>query len=122
MGREASAQKTISRSVSALTERAQSDCGAHSPDVLSFELVAHRSPPSGEQHLIRRSPGRPWDLARVHPRGWGEVGSAVGSDVDLPAVMVDHAVMVSAEEHQVLQAGRAVVGPVADVMCVAPAR
>jgi len=37
----------------------------------------------------------------VHPLGWVEPGVAVVADVDVPPVVVDDAVMVSAKEYQV---------------------
>src|ERR1700712_1357484 len=55
-----------------------------------------------------------WSSEGVEPGGWGEPGQSVG-DVDFPAAVVDQGVVVAAEQHAVLEAGLAVVGPVADV-------
>ena len=42
-------------------------------------------------------------------------------EVDGPAVVVDDPVVLGAQQHQVVQGGRAAVGPVPDVVGVAPA-
>ena len=51
---------------------------------------------------------------------WEELGSAVvGIQADLPGGVVDDAVVVAAEQDEVVQGGRPVVGPVHDVVGVA---
>ena len=50
-----------------------------------------------------------------------ELGVSVGADVDVPAVVVDDSVVVSAQEDQVGEFGGAAVGPEPDVVGVAPA-
>jgi hypothetical protein len=61
------------------------------------------------------------DLVGVEPGGWGELGVAVGSEVDGPVAVVQVSVVVAAEEDGVVEAGGASVGPVVDVVGVAPA-
>jgi len=56
------------------------------------------------------------------PRRWVEVGVPVGADADAPLTAVDQAMVVTAEQHSVLQRGVSPVGPVLDVMALAPAR
>jgi len=53
--------------------------------------------------------------------GWDELGYAVVGDVDLPAVVVDDVVVMSAEQHAVVDGGAAAVGVTKDVVPVAPA-
>ena len=54
--------------------------------------------------------------------GWEEFGVSVsGVDADLPLVLVDEAVVVAAEKDCVVEGGCSAVGPVADVVAVAPA-
>jgi hypothetical protein len=50
--------------------------------------------------------------------GWEELGLSVVGEADLPGGVVEGAVVVAAEQHQVVQRGRAAVGPVADVVGV----
>jgi len=44
---------------------------------------------------------RPGLSERVHPFGWEEPGVPVDAHVNVPAVVVDHAMMSSAQEDQV---------------------
>jgi hypothetical protein len=61
-------------------------------------------------------------LLGVDVFGWDEVGVPVGGDLsDLPGAVVDHPVVVAAQQYTVVQAGRAAVCPVGDVVAVAPA-
>src|SRR3954467_3782071 len=57
----------------------------------------------------------------VEPGGWGE-HRPPAFDRDGPVGVVDDVVVVLAEQHQVVQGGRAAVGPVPDVMGVGPPR
>src|SRR5688572_21495381 len=52
-------------------------------------------------------------------RGWEELGPSVVAEPYLPGGVVDGAVVLSAEQHEVVQGGRAAVEPVADVVGVA---
>ena len=67
------------------------------------------------------SPGGSGDLVGVDPAGWGEDREPSSAEVHAPAVVVDDPVMLGAEQHQVVQGGRAALGPVPDVVGVAPA-
>ncbi len=51
---------------------------------------------------------------------WDEPGVAVGAEVDLPAAVVDRGVVVSAEQHTVVDAGVPPAVPGSDVVGVAP--
>src|SRR6266511_2565898 len=53
--------------------------------------------------------------------GWGEFGQAVGGDADGPVLVVCGVVVSGAEEDGVVQVGGAAVGPVPQMVGVAPA-
>jgi hypothetical protein len=52
--------------------------------------------------------------------GWDEFGSSVGSEADLPVVVVDDAVVVPAQEDTVVDVGQPADQPGDDVMCLRP--
>ena len=62
------------------------------------------------------------ELFRVEPGRWDELGVAVVAELHGPVAVVQVSVVVAAEEDGVGQAGGAAVGPVVDVVGVAPAR
>lgn len=64
----------------------------------------------------------PRGAGRVDVRGWGELGDAVGGDADLPVIAVDDRVVMSTQQHTVVEAGDAAVDEGDDVMAVAPRR
>jgi hypothetical protein len=51
---------------------------------------------------------------------WDEFGPFVGSEADLPVVVVDHPVVVPAQQHTVVHVGLAADQPRDDVMCLRP--
>src|SRR3954451_21644231 len=57
----------------------------------------------------------------VEPGGWGE-HRPPAVDGDLPVGVVDDVVVVLGKKHQVVKGARAAVGPVPDVVGVAPPR
>src|SRR5690625_4561810 len=56
----------------------------------------------------------------VDPWRWDELRMPVGGESYAPAVMVHAGVVVRTYQHQVAQRGAAAVGPVDDVVCLAP--
>jgi hypothetical protein len=57
----------------------------------------------------------------VHIGGWDELGKPIGGvDPDLPTAVVDQPVMMSTEENRVVQRGMTAVGPMLDMVPVAP--
>src|SRR6266498_3038113 len=60
-------------------------------------------------------------LFGVDPGGWGEFGVAVGGDADGPVLVVCGVVVAGAEQDGVEQVGGAAVGPVQQMVDVAPA-
>src|SRR6266545_7732227 len=60
-------------------------------------------------------------LFGVDPGGWGEFGQAVAGDADGPVLVVCGVVVSGAEEDGVVQVGGAAVGPVPQMVGVAPA-
>src|SRR5437899_12055079 len=58
---------------------------------------------------------------RTQPWGRAEHGVPVGSDGDGPAAVMDDAVMVTAEQHQIGHCGGSAVGPVSHMMGLTPA-
>src|SRR6266545_307155 len=60
-------------------------------------------------------------LVGVDPGGWGEFGQAVAGDADGPVLVVCGVVVSGAEEDGVVQVGGAAVGPVPQMVGVAPA-
>jgi len=63
-----------------------------------------------------------WAAGRIEVFRWKEFGVAVGGvDAYLPLVVVDDAVVVAAEQNGVGEFSGPAVGPVADVVSVAPA-
>ena len=61
------------------------------------------------------------ELFGVEPGGWDEFGVAVAAELDGPVAVVEVSVVVAAEQDGVVEAGGAAVGPVPDVVGVAPA-
>src|SRR5699024_10407609 len=62
----------------------------------------------------------PGAAIRVDPGWWNELGVAVGGDTYPPAVVVHAGVVVRTYQHQISQRGGAAVGPVPDVVRLAP--
>lgn len=60
-------------------------------------------------------------LLPVDVGGWEEFGESVGGDADLPVVSVDEPVVVATQQCRIVQGRNAAVGPVFDVVPVAPA-
>jgi hypothetical protein len=61
-----------------------------------------------------------WLLSGVDPGGWDEFWESVLVEADVSAAVVDAAVMMPTEQDEVAQGGVAAVGPVCDVVGVAP--
>src|SRR4249919_432747 len=61
----------------------------------------------------------PGPLAGVEV-GWRDEPGDAASDVDGPVFLVDHVVVVGAEQHAVLGSGGSALGPVGDVVGLAP--
>ena len=61
------------------------------------------------------------ELVGIEPGRRDELGVAVAAEPHGPVAAVDVAVVVTAEQHRVGHAGVAAVGPVPDVVAVAPA-
>jgi hypothetical protein len=62
-----------------------------------------------------------WCLVGIEPSGRDEFGVSVG-DADAPFLGVDEAVVCIAEEREIGEGGGSAVGPVNNVVAIAPAR
>ena len=61
-------------------------------------------------------------LLGVDPGGWGELRDAVACDAYLPLAVVDGGVVEAAQQHRVGEGCFAAVGPVGDVVALAPVK